>query len=139
MKKLPLLFVLLTYALPAWGQDQPKDWADQWKNVSQRLLELAEAMPEEKYDYKPMPDMRTFGEQIKHVTIRTRLLLGISDCKTVSPKDPALDKLRSKKEIIDALRKHWTTAPRSMPGSQERAMTRACKHRSSARPSADFC
>ena len=42
-----------------------------WKDVEQDFLSLAEAMPEEKWNFKPaqgeFKDVRTFGEQVKHV------------------------------------------------------------------------
>jgi uncharacterized damage-inducible protein DinB len=45
--------------------DLQKDWREQ-KNV---LVQLAEAMPAEKFDYRPTPAQRTYGEQILHVAM----------------------------------------------------------------------
>ena len=42
-----------------------------WKEISQQFTALAEAMPEDKWSFKPsqgeFKDVRTFGEQVKHV------------------------------------------------------------------------
>ena len=42
-----------------------------WKDVEQNFVSLAEAMPEDKWSFKPtqgeFKDARTFGEQVKHV------------------------------------------------------------------------
>jgi len=42
-----------------------------WKNIERDFVELAEAMPEDKWSFKPtqgeFKDVRTFGEQVKHV------------------------------------------------------------------------
>ena len=42
-----------------------------WKNIERDFVELAEAMPEDKWRFKPtqgeFKDVRTFGEQVKHV------------------------------------------------------------------------
>ena len=42
-----------------------------WKNIEQDFAALAEAMPEDKWSFKPthgeFKDVRTFGEQVKHV------------------------------------------------------------------------
>ena len=38
-----------------------------WEETSQYVLRLAEAMPEDGYDYRPHPDQMSFGEQIIHI------------------------------------------------------------------------
>jgi uncharacterized damage-inducible protein DinB len=69
---------LLLVALPAVAQQQPspaKTIPDSinymWKIVESDFTSLAEAMPEEKWSFKPtqgaFTDVRTFGEQVKHV------------------------------------------------------------------------
>jgi hypothetical protein len=70
--------VLLLGALRAIAQRQPsppKTIPDSinymWKMVESEFTSLAEAMPEEKWSFKPMQgaftDVRTFAEQVKHV------------------------------------------------------------------------
>ena len=70
--------VLLLVALQAIAQQQPspaKTIPDSinymWKMVESDFTALAEAMPEEKWSFKPtqgaFTDVRTFGEQVKHV------------------------------------------------------------------------
>jgi uncharacterized damage-inducible protein DinB len=38
-----------------------------YARLERQLLEVAEAMPEERYSYRPTPEVRTFGEQLRHV------------------------------------------------------------------------
>jgi uncharacterized damage-inducible protein DinB len=69
--------LLLASCLPVFAQDErpPKTVGDSvnfiWKDVERDFVALAEAMPEEKWNYKPtqgeFKDVRTFGEQVKHV------------------------------------------------------------------------
>ena len=70
--------VLLLSALQAVAQQKPSpsktipDSIDyMWKTVEGDFTSLAEAMPEEKWSFKPtqgaFTDVRTFGEQVKHV------------------------------------------------------------------------
>jgi len=70
--------VLLLSALQAIAQQKPspsKTIPDSinymWKMVERDFTSLAEAMPEEKWSFKPtrgaFTDVRTFGEQVKHV------------------------------------------------------------------------
>jgi len=69
--------LLLTVSLSAVAQDepQPKTIGESikfiWKDVERDFVGLAEAMPEDKWSFKPtggaFKDARTFGEQVKHV------------------------------------------------------------------------
>ena len=62
-------------ALRAQDRPQPKTISDSinfiWKDVERDFIALAEAMPEDKWNFKPtqgeFKGVRTFGEQIKHV------------------------------------------------------------------------
>jgi len=73
-----ITFVLLLGAVRAIAQQQPsppKTIPDSinymWKMVESDFTSLAEAMPEEKWSFKPtqgaFTDVRTFAEQVKHV------------------------------------------------------------------------
>ncbi|MGH9787979.1 MAG: DinB family protein [Candidatus Acidiferrales bacterium] len=45
-----------------------------WHTTMNKLVEMAEDFPEDKYDYKPHPDSRSFGEELMHVAaVNTRL------------------------------------------------------------------
>jgi uncharacterized damage-inducible protein DinB len=39
----------------------------QWNEIGRKLIALAEDFPEDKYDFKPTPEMRSFAEQLLHV------------------------------------------------------------------------
>lgn len=72
-----IIGVLLAGALRAVAQHEPelKNIPDSvnfvWKDVERDFVALAEAMPEDKWNFKPtqgdFKDVRTFGEQVKHV------------------------------------------------------------------------
>ena len=38
-----------------------------YARLERQLLQVARAMPEEKYSFKPTPQVRTFGEQLRHI------------------------------------------------------------------------
>jgi uncharacterized damage-inducible protein DinB len=38
-----------------------------WERATADIIDIAEAMPPERYDFKPTPDIRTFGDQLVHV------------------------------------------------------------------------
>ena len=40
----------------------------QWNEIGRKLIAMAEDFPEDKYDFKPTPAMRSFAEQLLHVS-----------------------------------------------------------------------
>ena len=38
-----------------------------WTDTGQKLITLAEEFPENKYDFRPVPEVRTFADQLRHV------------------------------------------------------------------------
>ncbi len=100
---------LIIGALTIIAQNQKsevaKDWIDQWKIATDQLIKVAEAMPAEKYDYKPVKEVENFSGQLKHAGIAMRVLLANAEGKKVEIKDVMLDNLKTKDEIIAELRK----------------------------------
>src|SRR5256885_6523710 len=41
---------------------------EQWNDIGRKLIAIAEDLPEDKYDYKPNPDSRTFRAILLHVS-----------------------------------------------------------------------
>ncbi len=44
-----------------------KELVATWQRATTEIIDIAEAMPEEKYAYKPTPEISTFREQLVHV------------------------------------------------------------------------
>jgi uncharacterized damage-inducible protein DinB len=67
-------------ALPVLAQEAAKKEApkpplspsaevlEQWNEIGRKLVAIAEDLPEDKYDYKPNPDSRTFRALLVHVS-----------------------------------------------------------------------
>ncbi|MBC8755236.1 DinB family protein [Kordia sp. YSTF-M3] len=67
MKKYILFIVILASAF-AKAQDTPiSAFLEKWENSKNYLLEMAAAMPEDKYDYKPTERQKTFRDQLLHI------------------------------------------------------------------------
>jgi uncharacterized damage-inducible protein DinB len=69
----PVTVLALLAAAPmfAQGQKQPPTPArairGQFGDINRKVLEMAQDFPEDKYDYRPQKDVRSFGEVIVHV------------------------------------------------------------------------
>lgn len=46
-----------------------EEFGPDWETAKAYTLEVASAMPAEKYDFKPTPEMRPFGELMGHIAI----------------------------------------------------------------------
>ncbi len=49
----------------------PHPWSEtgiaRWSEIADKIVTLAEGFPEDKYEYRPVPQVRSFGDQLRHV------------------------------------------------------------------------
>ncbi|HEV3061985.1 MAG TPA: DinB family protein [Vicinamibacterales bacterium] len=77
------------------------DLLTDWTSMKDTMTKLAEAMPEERFGFKPTPAQRNYGEQILHVAVDNVQLMKLLGGKTPAP---TLDKnAASKVDILKAL------------------------------------
>ena len=78
--------------------DLLKDWQDQRAT----LMGIAEAMPEDKFGYKPTPAQRNYGEQVMHVAqINVDLLKMVGG--TATAPTFTTDSVKTKADMLKAL------------------------------------
>jgi hypothetical protein len=109
-------------AKPAVGTAQPP--AQVYNKVlgmmEGQFVSAAEAMPEDKYDFAPpasageFKGVRTFAEQVKHVAGSTYYFF--ADEATAKAKEEAIDKLKTKAEIVAALKASFADAHAAIDG-----------------------
>jgi hypothetical protein len=73
---------------------------EQWKDIGRKLVAMAEDFPEDKYDFKPKPEVRTFAEQILHVTGSVYYFQALAEGREPSEEDPKRSNFKSKAEIV---------------------------------------
>ncbi len=84
MRRLLLSLLLLTAALPARADDMTGPRAavrDALIDARDKILDLAKAMPEEKYAWRPGEGVRSAGEVYRHVAQANYLLPGFLGIK----------------------------------------------------------
>jgi uncharacterized damage-inducible protein DinB len=72
-----------------------------WTSQKETLVKLANAMPEEKFRYKPTPAQRDYGEQILHIAEANVVQMGRLAGKATAPSVNM--KATSKADILHAL------------------------------------
>jgi uncharacterized damage-inducible protein DinB len=84
-----------------------KEIAASFQRASTEILDVAEAMPAEKYGYKPTPEISSFGEQLVHVAgITQRFVDTAKGTQTEAPHHAAT----TKPEIMELLKKTFNSA-----------------------------
>ena len=87
------------------GEGSPsigKELAASWQRAATDILDVAEAMPEAKYDFKPVPEVSTFREQLGHLAgIMQRFM---DSAKGVKHEPSEAYKTMTKAEVISLLK-----------------------------------
>ena len=79
------------------------DLQGDWDRNKGLIAGIANAMPEDKFSYKPTPAQRTFAEQVMHVATIDVMLLGTMGAKTPAPK--LNEKASTKADVMAELQK----------------------------------
>ena len=66
MKYFLLFFLLASFHLSGQEDTYLNDFQSKWTNATAYTIEIAELMPEEHYDFRPTPEIRSFREQLHH-------------------------------------------------------------------------
>jgi uncharacterized damage-inducible protein DinB len=62
---------------------------DRWEKAKAFTLQVADAMPGESYDFKPHPDMRSYGELMRHIAANNAFYIArFRDGKIPASLDP---------------------------------------------------
>jgi uncharacterized damage-inducible protein DinB len=86
------------------GENFPREFLPLWERATAYTLEVAEAMPAERYQYRPSEGMFTFADQMVHIVKNLYWLNSAYIKAETSPiKDDPLEN-KSKEEIIKLLR-----------------------------------
>ena len=81
---------------------------DQWNEIARKLIAMAEDFPEEKYDYRPAPNMRSFAERLIHAASAnyffTNSVLGQ---KLPGDEDPPRAQFKNKAAVVEYVKKSF--------------------------------
>src|SRR5579863_10250167 len=109
MKK-ALLALLLLSAHPVFAQNAPEGiwqgYDGEWRHVSQQLIALAEATPEDKFAWRPAAGVRSTSEVYMHIALANFYLLSVTGPKMPAElKEDAEKTITSKAEVVSWLKR----------------------------------
>lgn len=92
---------------------------EKWNNSRDYLIAVAEAMPEEHYDFKPTQRQKSFKEQLLHIQGNINWLDQSYFSKHKETADQQEDAELNKAKIIELLRKTFDAAYKDMENCPE--------------------
>ncbi len=109
MKK-AILMLLLFSAQALLAQTAPEGiwqgYDGEWRHVTQQLIALAEATPEEKFSWRPAPGVRSTSEVYMHIAEANFYLLSVTGPKMPADMKEGMEKsVTSKAEVISWLKR----------------------------------
>src|SRR5467141_3723219 len=110
MRKALFAFLLMFSARPLLAQTASEGlwqgYDGEWGHVSSQLLVLAEAMPEEKFAWRPAPGVRSTSEVFMHIALANFYLLSVTGPKMPADMKEGMDKsVTSKADVISWLKR----------------------------------
>jgi hypothetical protein len=84
----------------------------QWSEIGQKVVKMAEEFPAEKYDFRPTPEVRTFADQLRHVAFWNQFVQKTARGEKPDPKQNELSKAEypDKAKIVEALKQSLADA-----------------------------
>ena len=74
---------------------------EQWNDIGPKLVAMAEEFPEDKYEYKPMAESRTFAANLIHAAASMYYFTDFAEGKKPRyPDDPKRDSLKTKAQVV---------------------------------------
>jgi len=81
---------------------------DQWNDIGRKLIAMAEDFPEDKYDFKPAPTVKSFAERLIHAAhanyFFTNVVLGQ---KAPEMNDPSREQYKTKADVAAFVKKSF--------------------------------
>src|SRR5579862_6761596 len=105
-----LLVITLVSVRPLLAQTAPEGiwegYDGEWRHVSQQLISLAEATPEDKFAWRPAPGIRSTSEVYMHIVAANFYLLSVTGPKMPTDLKEGMEKsVTAKAEVIAWLKR----------------------------------
>src|SRR5258708_32943044 len=101
-----------------------------WERAKAYTKEYLEAATQEVFDYKPTPEMRSFGEQMHHLAVDNyKITIAATSGVTTFPKFRDLEKetLKTKAEITNAVLESYDFVIATVKGLDETKLSNSVK------------
>lgn len=98
-----------------------------WNYVGGKLIEMAEDFPEDKYDYRPTPEVRTFAEMLLHIAGSSYLFIDTARGQQMGEEDLSREKYSTKADVVSVLKKSVEEGAALIQQAGDEGMTKPIK------------
>ena len=141
MNKASLFVALILFAgtwlAPAYTQEMPKkdvppkpalgpseNLLQQWNDIGRKLVAMAEDFPEDKYDFKPTPSVRSFAERLIHAAHANQFFINaVRGEKMPEMDDPKRDQFKTKAEMVAFVKKSFSEGAGAIEAKGDKGMS----------------
>jgi uncharacterized damage-inducible protein DinB len=131
-----VIFVAGMLLTPAHTQEMPKKDAapkpalsasqevlEQWNDIGRKLIAMAEDFPEDKYDFKPAPTMRSFAERLIHAAHANEFFINaLVGQKMPEMDDPKRDQFKTKADVVALVKKSFADGAGAIKAKGDKGM-----------------
>lgn len=126
--KLAVLVLFFAFTIPSFAQLPDgvfEGYAGEWRHVSDQLLALAEAIPADKYTWRPAPGVRSTSEVFMHIAGANYWMLDHAGIKL--PEDAKLSEFKNvtkKEEVIKWLKRSFDAVKQAHEAASPQELAR---------------
>ncbi len=131
-----LIFSVVTLGVTARAQEMSKKEApkpvasasqavlDQWNDIARKINAMAEDFPEDKYDFKPAPTMKSFAERLIHAAHANDFFInGVTGKKMPAMDDPKREDFKTKADIVAFVKKSFADGEAAIKAKGDNGMS----------------
>ncbi len=96
-----------------------RDLLASWKDVGRKLGDMAADFPEDKYDWKPTPEVRSFAEQLLHAASYANYVADVAKGLRPKEEDPPRGKFKTKADVVAYVRKAFADGAKAIEATSD--------------------
>ena len=121
------LVVAAQQTAPAAAASAAADLLAAWNREAKKLIDMAEDFPEDKYNYKPTPEVRSFAEQLQHVAEANVRFAGLARGQAPGGPEHHDAAPKNKAEIVAMLKKSFEDAAAAIQSAGDAGLAQPIK------------
>ena len=111
---------------PALARGASQEVIEAWNYIAEKLVEMAENFPEDKYGYRPTPEVRSFAEHLLHVAEANYILISAAQGTKLEKFSPEMYK--TKAETLEVLKTSFADGAAVIEQAGDAGMRQLVQH-----------
>jgi hypothetical protein len=100
-----------------------KDLLHSWNDVGRKLAAMGEDFPEDKYDWKPTPEVRSFAEQLLHASGYACHVAEVAKGLRPKEEDPPRANFKSKADVVTYVKKCFADGAKAIVATGDQKLS----------------